>query len=246
MTRKVQELIDRQIHRWTLEKRLRAGGAPSATPARPVITISRTIGSGGGEVGALVAERLNCQLYDRAILDEIAEKSEVRRELVESFDERARSRIEEWVEGLLRAQLFDEGDYLRRLAEVLNSLAEMRSVVIIGRGANFALEGRLRLDVRIIAPIEKRLRTVMGRDHVSMEEARRIIDQGDKERSKFIRRLYGKDWADSLAYDFTINMANLTPACAAAMIEHAWIQRMMASNPQTPLPAPAGPPAPSA
>ena len=53
-----------------------------------VICISRQYGSGGKEIGELVAKKLNIPCYDKEIIYEMAKKSGVSKELLEDYDER--------------------------------------------------------------------------------------------------------------------------------------------------------------
>ncbi|MFH0793161.1 MAG: cytidylate kinase-like family protein [bacterium] len=222
----IEAIVNRQIQRWNLEMQRLKEEKAGTVPPRPVITVSRALGSGGGEVGRCVAERLNCQVVDRRIIEQIAERSEVRRDLVETLDEHARSQIEAWFEGLLRRRLFDESDYLRHLVEVLHSFAELGSVVIVGRGANFIAQRRPHLDVRVVASQEKRVERLVEKRKITPDEALAEIRKSDSERSKFVSRLFGRDWEDPLAYDLVINTDRICTPCVAAIIETAWFQRI--------------------
>ena len=54
----------------------------------PYLIISREKGAGGNAVAKLVGRRLGWQVFDNEIVDEIAQKAHVRRQLIESLDER--------------------------------------------------------------------------------------------------------------------------------------------------------------
>ena len=53
-----------------------------------VICIGRQFGSGGKEIGELVAKKLGIPCYDKEIIYEMAKKSGVSKELLEDYDER--------------------------------------------------------------------------------------------------------------------------------------------------------------
>ena len=53
-----------------------------------VITISRQFGTGGHEIGAEIARRLNVKLLDKQILNEMARKFNVVEEAVEKIESR--------------------------------------------------------------------------------------------------------------------------------------------------------------
>ena len=56
-----------------------------------VITVGRQYGSGGREIGTMLAERLGFTYYDDLLLKKAAEESGLCEELFHSFDERPKS-----------------------------------------------------------------------------------------------------------------------------------------------------------
>ena len=54
----------------------------------PIITIGREYGSGGREIGKLVADKLAIPFYDKEILTRAAEESGLCHELLERHDEK--------------------------------------------------------------------------------------------------------------------------------------------------------------
>ena len=56
-----------------------------------VITIGREFGSGGSEVARELARRLSIPYYDRDLIDQAVERTNLSRETVEANDERARA-----------------------------------------------------------------------------------------------------------------------------------------------------------
>ena len=56
-----------------------------------VITIGRQYGSGGREIGRMVADTLGIKYYDKELLTEAAKSSGVSREMFEAVDERTPS-----------------------------------------------------------------------------------------------------------------------------------------------------------
>ena len=58
-----------------------------------VITISREFGSGGRLIGQKLAEKLGVPLYDKTILDRIAEESGFSREMMEEAEKKALSGV---------------------------------------------------------------------------------------------------------------------------------------------------------
>ena len=53
-----------------------------------VITIGRSFGSGGREIGWKLAETLRMTYYDRELLEKVAKESGLSKEYIELFDEK--------------------------------------------------------------------------------------------------------------------------------------------------------------
>jgi hypothetical protein len=67
----------------------------------PYVTVSREKGAGGNAVAKLVGKRLGWQVFDNEIVDEIAKKAHIRRQLIESLDERDQATIQDMIGQLL-------------------------------------------------------------------------------------------------------------------------------------------------
>jgi cytidylate kinase len=222
----IHQIIDRQIRAWEMEAEARRRASQDealAAPAlRPWVTISRAFGSGGGEIAQRVAAALGYQIFDREILDVIVQEGRFRAAIIESLDERERSSLDLWAEGLLHGALIDRGDYLRTLAGVLGSIAFHGHAVIVGRGANFLLDSSRGLHVRIVAPEDMRIVSIRRRRGMEdAEAARRLVRQTDEERSAYIEKQFHRLADDPLAYDLMINTARIGVESAVDLIVRA-------------------------
>ncbi len=178
------------------------------------ITISRMRGSLGDAVARDLADRLGWQVFDREIVDHIAQHSHVRQSLVEQLDERAQNLIHESVQRFLTMAAgasFGAEEYREALLKTIAYLAARGDAILVGRGANFALRGEKGgLHVRIIASPEVRARRLMERWGVSLAKARQRMEQMDMERRSFVKHLFKQDIADPHPYDVVFNTDNLT------------------------------------
>lgn len=234
MTSGIHQIIDRQIRRWESEAQRRRESA-EVYPSRPVsirpwITISRCFGSGGGEVAQRLSARLNYEIFDREIVDTLIRETAFRAAILESLDERDRSSLEIWIEGLLRGRLVDKEDYLRSLARVVGVIAMHGHAILVGRGANFILDSDRGIHVRIVAPLEQRVETIARIRSVSLDDARRLVQQVDEERAAFIRRHFHREIEDPLAYDLVVNSARLGVDTTVELIERG-LREKLASRP---------------
>ena len=166
-----------------------------------ILTISREYRSGGQEIGTAVAQRMR---YDYVGKDRILAD-------LRAQGERWIALLNEIDEG--RPTLWDRFDWeYRGLMALVDSYIDERAmddrVVLVGRGANFLLEGMPHvLRVRLTAPIDQRVDRVMRKDGVDRKTAARLIEKMDNDRAAFIRANFHRDWYDVAAYDMVFNTA---------------------------------------
>ncbi len=195
------------------------GGARSVNLTYgPYLLISRERGSGGNTVARLAERRLGWQVFGGEIVDEIAKKEHVRRQLIESLAERDRTTIQEIVGQLLNPQAVSTADYLASLKQVVLALGHQGDVIIVGHGARYILPGQFGLSVRLIAPVETRVRRLAEKAHLALAAARIEIEKIDYERAKSIQRHFSRNVADPLTYDLTINTGAISAETAAEVI----------------------------
>lgn len=222
----IHRIIDHQLRKWEIEALARRQAPPesrAAVPAiHPCVTIARQMGAGGGEVARAIASALDLPLCDREILETVAGEGRIRSQVLELLDERDRSAVQIWVEGILRGRLADKEDYLRALVQAVGSVAAHGPTVFIGRGVNFILGPGRGLHLRVVAPAVRRLETLRRTMGLSESAARALVDRTDADRAAFIRRQYHRDIDDPLAYDLVFNTAVLPPDVCAEVAVAAW------------------------
>ena len=184
----------------------------------PYLLISREKGAGGNTVAQLVGSRLGWQVFDHQIVDEIAKKANVRRQLIESLDERDQSRIQSIIGQLLTGEEIDQSEYLVLLKQIVLTLGHHGDVIIVGRGARYILPSQFGLSVRMVAPIETRIRRIADSERLSLAAARVEVERVDRARVKWVRRNLGHNVADPLSHDLTINTAEINVEAAAGVV----------------------------
>lgn len=204
----LDRLIDRNLS--LSEMRRRAEGEPARdTAAGPWISLSRQLGSGGTGVAAILAGRLDWQVFDKEVLDAVARQTHVREKLLARLDERTRSPIEEWVSHLIVPDHLGTTGFNVEVMRVMGALAWNGNAVLIGRGANWFLDARHGLRVRVVAPLERRVTAVGSRLEIDPTTARRLVAEDDARRTAFIRRTFQKDIDDPTGYDLVLNTEQL-------------------------------------
>jgi len=217
------------MRNWELLARAqRAADEPRTDkPARGVfdfVSISREIGSGGFEVAATLGERLGWPVFDKQILQAMAGDDKVRARLYEAMDERDETWLESVMRWLMQGELRRD-DYFHRLSETVLALARQSHAVFLGRGTDLILPREAGLRVRIVAPEKQRVQTLARRNGWDAKAAAAELERIGAERTDFIRNHFGKDEADPLRFDLTLNTGRMTPAQAVELIVYVLRRR---------------------
>jgi len=217
------QLVDEQVKRWLAEQEKRKA-QPRVTPEppRPLVTISREAGANGTSLGRIVAKKLGFELWDQEIVHRVAQEKGAPEALFAAVDERARSRIVDLLAGILMGDVGTETEYLASLGRVFHSIAEHGSAVIVGRGAHFVLGPGEALRVRVVAPLEDRVRVIAGTRRMADREARAEVERIDHERVAFNRHHYGRNVADPAFYDVVVNTGSFQLESAADVVVAAY------------------------
>jgi hypothetical protein len=229
----VEDYIKKQIAAFQanelLEKREhRPGrGEEGSLSYGPYLLISREKGAGGNSVAQLVGRRLGWQVFDDKIVDEIAQKAHVNRQLIQSLDERDQATIRGIIGQLLDRRELGTSGYLVYLKQVVLTLGHQGDVIIVGHAAEYILPGQFGLNVRVIAPIEERARRIADKARLSLDAARGEVERTDRERLRGVRRNFGgQNVADPLSHDLTINTSAIHLEAAAEIVITALQQKL--------------------
>jgi cytidylate kinase len=218
------ELMSAARQQWrtrSLELRIAQASAGPSPPAYS-IAISRQRGAGGGAVARELGGRLGWLVYDRELVDRISEETGLRAELLESLDEKRSRRLVESIEAFFRGvRTMDVAAYAKRVAETMLALSLHGNCVIVGRGAAVILPAATTLRVRLMAPMEYRVRRMCDRLGMSDSTARHHIETTDRDRSKFVQQHFQRDVADLNLYDVVVNTAGFSTEQAAEIVVSA-------------------------
>nr|WP_298673300.1 cytidylate kinase-like family protein [uncultured Prevotella sp.] len=185
-----------------------------------VITINREFGSGGHEIGRLLAQRLQVKLMDRQILKAVAERYHLTEEQTEKLELRHPSWWDDFAKfyqdytskheykasgrDITSRQLFFAQ------AEAMKDIASRESCVVVGRcGFHVFREDPLALKVFVYAPLADRIERIEGRYNIREDKARQMISDHDYTRQLYTRTFTGKEWYDTRNYQLTLNAGTL-------------------------------------
>ncbi len=185
-----------------------------------VITIGRQFGSGGRELGKMLAKRFGIEYYDKKLLLEAAQYAGLSPELFERNDERMPNLMGSsltfsmgygqlpWYNG---TAMTTDSIY-NSLTEVMTRLADTRPCVIVGRSADYVLRDHpvAKVSLFVHAPMEERIKRIMNRaDKTHEKEARILAEKTDKLRASYYNFYTDKKWGDAASYDLTFDSSVL-------------------------------------
>ena len=198
-----------------------------------VITVGRQYGSGGAEMAKRLGERLGLHVYDKEILKMTSEESGIRESYFHLADEKAGNKLlYRIIHSLIRnkllyriihslipengtpslgSDLISSDNLFRFQSSVIRKLAQEESCIIIGRCADYVLDGTENL-VRIFvyAEIEERINKVREKGYFPEEDILKNIKRIDRERRDYYRYYTGKSWENLENYDLMINTTKLS------------------------------------
>ncbi len=175
-----------------------------------VITISREFGSGGREIGKLLAEQLGFHYYDSELIRLAAEKSGYTPEYVEQNEQTLKNPALHdffaWYVGPLEKEELPKVDQLfGKESELIRELAQKESSVIVGRLGNYILKDMpTAYHVFISADMKVEAERVAIRDHMSPEAALAKVKKVNHERAVHCKHFTKTDWGNVKNYDLCI------------------------------------------
>ncbi|EKV32634.1 hypothetical protein C882_2713 [Caenispirillum salinarum AK4] len=188
----------------------------------PAIAISRDYGSGGDEIAQLLSQRLHLKVYDREMIDKVAQRIGTDPQTVRQLDEGIGRVREMWLTRLFSGQDLSPDTYKRHLVDVILSLGRAGGV-LLGRGAHVVLSTSTALRVRITGSPEMCTRRVAAAEGLSYDDALDKVREINHNRGKFVWDLFHVRTSDAHNFDIVVNTDRLVDFNqAAAMLENAY------------------------
>lgn len=182
-----------------------------------IINVGRQIGSGGGEIARILADKFGCRLLDKELLNLAAKESGFSEKFFEQNDEQR---------GFLKSLFhmhapfvgdsnmyrnnFSEENLFLFQSEAIKKAASEGSCVFVGRAADYILRDEPNaISIFITADIESRIENVSKRMGIDKNAARKFIDDKEDERSKYYNYYTGKKWGHASSYDLCVDSSIL-------------------------------------
>ncbi len=182
-----------------------------------IITIGRQFGSGGREIGEMVADHFGIKCYDKELLSRAAKESGFCEEMIQNHDERPTNSflynlvMDTYSFGYNSSSFVDmpisHKVFLAQF-DTIKKIAQEGPCVIVGRCADYALSDFPNvLNLFITAEENVKIKRIRERfaDVTSDEKAREMMNKKDKQRQSYYNYYSSKKWGRADSYDLCIN-----------------------------------------
>ena len=190
-----------------------------------IISIGREFGSGGHEIAEMLAERFGIKLYDRNLLQSIAEERQIDEKQLEKYDEKPRNMwITRTVSGYSNSM---EENLANMQFEFLKEKAQKgESFIVVGRCAETILHQYPSLiSIFVLGDWDSKVGRVTRLYKMSAEEAESFINRQDNKRKHYHNYYCKGKWGDSRNYDLSVNSSKLGEKLTADLLADYIVQR---------------------
>lgn len=171
-----------------------------------IITIGREYGSGGRFIASKLAEKLGIRFYDNELLAKAAVESGLSNSVIESYDEKKDGFFSGVVPSTFSADLSIGQKVFLSQFETIKKIADTESAVIVGRCADYVLEGKENVvSIFITASMAKKVERATLYYNIDPKKAESTINKMNKKRASYYNFYTDKKWGSAKSYDLCIN-----------------------------------------
>ena len=178
-----------------------------------IINVGRQLGSGGHDIGRMLALDFQAKYYDRELLNLAAKESGFSEKFFEQNDER-----KGFFKGLFNMQTshvsggsmyktnFSQESLFQFQSDAIQKAAKEGSCVFVGRCADYILRDFPNtVNIFITASMNYRINQIMNKQHMDYESARKFIESKESKRAAYYNYYTGKKWGAAESYDLCID-----------------------------------------
>lgn len=219
----------RQWLRNVPDKQLVQTSSPELYPL--VITISREYGSGGHQVGELIAKKLGIAFYDKELISMVAGNSHFSEDFIAKNEQKLPSSLlyqlilQDYEAPLDKSMSYEDALFVAQ-SKVIRHIAAEKSCVIVGRCANYVLKDRPNtINIFIYADMQHKSERASAEYGISAEKVSAVITDIDRSRKEHYLHYTGEHWGDSRNYHITFDTGMVSIPEIAGIIEGICLHR---------------------
>ncbi len=183
-----------------------------------IITIEREYGCGAAKIAQKLAERLDWELWDQRLTQELARLAQSTESAIEQREERCDPLYHRLLKsfalgsyegnlGVYPIESLDADSIVRISQRVVEEIAAKGRCVIVGRGSQHFLQERSdTLRFFLYAPMQDKVRRLIS-EGTKPVDAQTLVQTIDRERAAFIKRYFHAEWPNHSIYHAMINTA---------------------------------------
>ena len=182
-----------------------------------IINVGRQLGSGGHDIGRMLALDFGAKYYDRELLNLAAKESGFSEKVFEQNDER-----KGFFKGLFNMgsphvnsgsvykSSVSQESLFQFQSDAIIKAAKEGSCVFVGRCADYVLRDFPNtVNIFITASMGYRVEQIMNKQHLNEEAARAFIEKRENQRAEYYNYYTGKKWGHASSYDLCIDSSIL-------------------------------------
>lgn len=188
-----------------------------------VITIAREFGSGGHEIGEIIAKELGISFYDTKLIDLSAAESGLTPEYVKEHEQKLANNLLFDLYEQNYAYVNEEMPPLDTLfmvqSKVIRDICEKESCVIVGRCADYVLKNNPNcFNIFIHADKKFRIERIIKEYGIAADMAEKELERKDRDRTNYCKHYTHRIWGMASNYNLTIDSSIFGPKKSAALI----------------------------
>lgn len=169
-----------------------------------LITIGRECGCGADEIGKILSEKYGIPFYAKSELVKYAKEKGIYEKYPYFFGE---------VPTDFFMSSLDE-NVMERVRntpkEALGKLIQDKDCIIIGRTSNFVFRDKDdSVRIFLCANIKYRIAQIAMKHNLSMDKARKLVEETDERRKRYHQYYTGEEWGYAGNYDLTMDVSKL-------------------------------------
>ena len=187
-----------------------------------IITISREFGSGGRQIGQMLAGKLGIPFYDKELIKMAADDIDIEEHIFEMYDQAFMDKHETVHDILTYTYEVPMSDQIfMAQSRVIHRLAQHGPCVIVGRCADMVLKDEQCLNLYFYASLKKRFKRLFELDGLSEENAKQVeqkVREVDQKRKDYYQYYTGNEWGKPKNYHLCLDSLKAgMDACVAAV-----------------------------
>ena len=182
-----------------------------------IINVGRQLGSGGHDIGRMLALDFGANYYDRELLNLAAKESGFSEKIFEQNDEKkgffrglfnmGSPHVDS---GSMYKPGFSQESLFQFQSDAIRKAAEEGSCVFVGRCADYVLRDFSNVvNIFITASLDYRVEQIMNKQHLDENAARAFIEKRENQRAEYYNYYTGKKWGHAASYDLCIDSSVL-------------------------------------